>query len=504
MQLNKILWGAAVLGSLALFLSPAQAAGNLRIDDKDDEKASEAEESDEDEDEETWVYLEGGDVYTGTGSFLRGVGILCHEGKIAEIGYDIVVPEEAEVLSIGGYRVYPGLVALSARGLFGGRGDLNYSVDPFSSTMLLAVAGGITSAVEGSQMGKLNRGRIDGVLMGKTPFASMSYSLSNPGGRKSLRDKFEKAEEYLRAYRTWKTAVKSDKALKEPKKTGIDSNALSVLLGEERAMFRADLRQDLLAIAKLAQRYGFRPVIQGCREGWIVASELGRAGAIAIVEARARRNKNENLVREGGSSIENAAILHRHGVQIAVVPASGGISMGGMVGRDVMHMPVEAAFAVRGGLPEDVAIASMTLVPARLLGLEHRLGTIEVGKDADLIITDGDLLHYQTFVQWSVVGGRVVYDKEAELYLAHIRPRPVTELAPEEPGVAGESDEDVIESEPEAEPEAADEPEEEPEEPEDPPAEEPAPVEGDGDGDTPAPAPEDPPAEQPEDGSGGI
>ena len=171
-----------------------------------------------------------------------------------------------------------------------------------------------------------------------------------------------------------------------------------------------------------------------------MADELGRAGAFAIIEARDRRSKNEALVRPGGSSIENAAILHQHGVQVAVLPSSTGISLGGIVGRDIMHMPTEAAFAVRGGLPEDAAIASMTTIPARLLGLGHRLGTIEEGKDADLIVTDGDLLHYRTFVQWALVGGRVVYDKEAELYFAHIRPRPDGELAPESPVDPGEDD----------------------------------------------------------------
>lgn len=495
---KKLIMGLGALWSLSLLLAPSWSYAAPLIDD--DKESTDSEEEKEEE-EETWVYLAGGDVYTGTGAFLRGAGILCHDDKIEAIGFDIVVPEDAEVLNIEGYSVYPGLIALSSRGLFGGNGNLEYSVDPFSDNMLLAVAGGITVAVQGTEIGRLNRGRIEDVVVGKQQFTSLSYSLSNPGGRKTLREKFDSAETYLRAYRTWEGAVRSNKELKEPKKTGVDSHALAVLRGTEKGVFRADIQQDLLAIARLAQRYGFRPVIQGCREGWLVAAELGRAGATAIVEARDRRNKSENLVRPGGSSIENAAILHRHGVQVAVAPGSGGISMGGIVGRDIMHMPVEAAFAVRGGLAEDVAIASMTVVPARLLGLEHRLGTIEVGKDADLIITDGDILHYKTFVQWSVIGGRVVYDKEAELYLAHIRPRPVEELAPEVPVVPGERDEEIIEA-------PKEETETPVENPEEAPVEEPAPVDDGGEGPPPAPEeppvvpPVDPPVDPPQEGSG--
>ena len=61
-----------------------------------------------------------------------------------------------------------------------------------------------------------------------------------------------------------------------------------------------------------------------------------------------------------------------------------------------------------------------------------------MGKDADLIVTDGDVLHYQTFVQWAIVDGEVVYDKQEEKFFAHIRPRPESALAPVETLDAGE------------------------------------------------------------------
>ena len=107
-----------------------------------------------------------------------------------------------------------------------------------------------------------------------------------------------------------------------------------------------------------------------------------------------------------------------------------------------MALPVEAGFAVRGGLPESAAFAGITIEPARELGVDHRIGTLELGKDADMIITDGDVMHYQTFVQWAVVDGKVVYDKQAELYFAHIRPRPEATLAPESRLDAGETAEE--------------------------------------------------------------
>ena len=330
----------------------------------------------------------------------------------------------------------------------------------------------MTTAVNGSQVAKLKRGEIKDVVVKNGTFENFSYQTSSPQGKTQLREKFEAAAKYLRDYRQWEVDVRSNKDLKEPSKRGVDQKVLDVLQGKIFATFNSDDRTDLLEIARLAQRFGFRPIINGCREGWVVAAELGRAGAMALVTPRDRRPRSETLVRDGGSSIENAAILHRHGVQVAVIPQSPGISLGGIVGRDLLHFPTEAAFAIRGGLPETAALESMTIVPARMLGIDWRVGTLEKGKDADIIVTDGDLLHYQTWVQWAIVEGKVVYDKQEEMYFAHIRPRPETALAPESRVDPGEEN----------------------------PAEPPAPTEA------PAETPADPPADPPAgggDGSGG-
>ena len=400
---------------------------------------------DDEDPADEWFVLQGGDVHTGTGAVLRGASVLSKNGKIAEIGYDLYIPEEAEILDVAGYRVYPGLVAIESRGLFGGSSDLANSVDPFSKNMVLALSAGVTTARSGSEVAKLRAGHIDGLVLTSGVLPGLSYSKSNPSGKRTLRQKFEAAVRYLEAYAQWEIDKKSDKDLKEPSDKGVDSSILRYVRGEARPVFSASTRTDLLEIARLAQRFGFRPIINGCQEGWIVADELGRAGASAIITARDRSTKSEQLVRTGGSSIENAAILHRAGVSVTIIPGSAGISLGGIVGRDLMHLTVEAGFAVRGGLSEKAALDGITIEPARLLGVEARVGSIEVGKDADMIVTDGDILHYQTFVQWAVVSGEVVYDKEAELFFAHIRPRPEGSLSPEERVDAGETADEEIE-----------------------------------------------------------
>ena len=483
------------------------------------EEGSEDTAPSDDEKDAKYFAILGGDVYTGTGSVLRGATLLARNGKVVEIGYDVFVPEGAETLDASGLRVYPGLIALGATGRvtagtgaaegpgevdgggdeehehsgraqatpeqemrwdallpvsvasrethveLGGEGadfqaeedeggeksDIEDTFDPFNPFLVLSLATGITTVQQSSAAVKLKRGEIDGVLLNDRNLASVPYDLRNPSGIKSTHDKFVKAAEYQRQLKAWR--ARNDKNEKEPTKRGVDTTASRVLAGEALALFRASRREELLGIARLAQEFGFRPVIEGCEEGWTVADELGRAGAYAILTPRRRMPKEEQYVRDGGSSIENAALLFRSGVQVAVRPDTTTIDFVGTAGRDLLALPVEAGFAVRGGLPEDAALAAMTIVPARMLGIDHRVGTLERGKDCDAIVTDGDILHYQTFVQYAVVDAKLVYDKEKEIYFAHIRPRPkkpeppadAKEQGEAEPAVPGEKVEEKAE-----------------------------------------------------------
>ncbi len=396
--------------------APAEEGKDAGDAKKDDAK---------DDEPERWFAIVGGDVHTGTGEVLRAATLLARNGKIHSIGYDLYIPPDTKTVDAKGYRVYPGLVAISSQGLLGNAtSDFDDTMDPFNYRMILGLATGITTTGAGSGAVKLKRFAVGGAVLNQKIFATFSWSNSNPRGKGELREKMKAAAQYLREYREWQRKVKEEKELPEPNKRGVDNSVLAVLQGEQTAKFVANDRDELLGIARLAQEYNFRPVIEGCMEGWTVADELGRAGARAIITARARRPKDERQVLAGGASIENAAMLHKAGVPVAIKPANEGIDLSGLVGRDIMHLPLEVGFAIRGELPDKAALESITIVPARILGVSNRVGSLEVGKDCDAIVTDGDVLHYKTFVQWTVVDGKVVYDKEKELYFAHIRPRP--------------------------------------------------------------------------------
>jgi len=368
----------------------------------------------------------GGDVYTVTAGVVRGGTVLCKNDRIVAIGAGVTVPEGARIVDARGMRVYPGLIAVNSNGLIRGNGPgVRDSFDPFSLNLDLALTGGLTCVQGSDAVVKLTRGSLEGHLLALQPWVELNVSPTTPSGRRDLAAKFAKAREHQRALRAWKLDNDLNReAGEEPKPEGVDENVLALLEGSKTARFSADGAKDLLAICDFLEEYPMDSVIFGGREAWTVAARLGRADARLVLTARDKDWADDTLNRPSGWSIENARILHEHGVEFAILPESPGVSTGGIIGRDLMTLPLEAAFAIRGGLPQDAALRALTLDAAKILGVEGRLGSLEPGKDADLIVTDGDLFHYRTFVQWAVVNGRVAYDKAKAPYFAHVRPRP--------------------------------------------------------------------------------
>lgn len=376
--------------------------------------------------ESPFLAVVGGDVYTVTQGIVRGATVLCKKDRIVAIGAGITVPAGARIVDARGMRVYPGLVAVNSNGLIRGNGaGARDSFDPFSLNLDLALTGGLTCVQGSDTVVKLTRGTLDGHLLLAQPWIELNVSPTTPAGRRDLTAKFGKAREFLREKRAWKLASDLNRAEgEEPKPEGVDEGALALLEGRGTARFSADSTKDLLAICDFIEEYPLQSVIFGGREAWTVAGRLGRSGARLVLTARDKDWADDTLNRPSGWSIENARILHEHGVEFAILPESPGVSTGGIIGRDLMTLPLEAAFAIRGGLPQEAALRALTLDAAKILGVEDRLGSLEPGKDADLIVTDGDLFHYRTFVQWAVVNGQVAYDKAKAPYFAHVRPRP--------------------------------------------------------------------------------
>jgi hypothetical protein len=376
--------------------------------------------------ENPYLAVVGGDVYTVTAGVVRGGTVLCKDDRILAVGSNVQVPEGARIVDARGMRVYPGLVAVNSNGLIRGSGaSARDSFDPFSLNLDLALTGGLTCVQGSDTVVKLTRGTLDGHLLRMQPWIELNVSPTTPSGRRDLAAKFAKARDFLREKKAWKLDGDLNRAEgEEPKPDGVDENVLALLEGGRTARFTADSTKDLLAVCDFLEEFPIAAVIVGGREGWTVAGRIGRTGARMVLTARDKDWADDTLNRPSGWSIENARILHEHGVEFAILPDQPGVSTGGIIGRDLMTLPLEAAFAIRGGLPQETALRALTLDAAKILGVEDRIGSLEPGKDADLIICDGDLFHYRTFVQWAVVNGRIAYDKAKAPYFAHVRPRP--------------------------------------------------------------------------------
>jgi len=420
--------------------------GNAKKDnaEKDDAKKDDAKKKDP---PDRYFAVTGATVHPVSGPVLEEASVLCKNGKIAAIGPNVEIPNGTKVLDAAGFHVYPGLVAVNGGGLPSG-GTTQNGEDVYSLSLSLALSGGITTTVSGDTAVKLSFGRIEAVddlvlkrdifarlpcRCGRMNFVSFFGGSSYRGyssGRdvdswRRFRQGLEDARQYIRDKQAHEEKKKTDPKAPEPDKgklSGDASFALKLIRHEVTAVVSADMARDLRDLASLADKYDFKLVVRGAAEGWTVAPEMGRAGISAIITPRNRGDRNKRTNRPNGTSIENAKILHQHGVPLAICPASGGISLSGLAGRDLRHLPMEAAFAVRGGLPREAALKAITLEAAKIVGVDHRVGSIEIGKDADFAIVDGDMLHYMTMVRWTVVNGHVAYDKKKDSLLNHIRP----------------------------------------------------------------------------------
>lgn len=362
-----------------------------------------------------------GQVHTGAGPVLNDATILCRNGKIVAIGADLILPPECEVIDATGRRVYPGLVLAGASGFLGD--NAADTADVFSIGMRLAAAGGVTATLADNDVIKLTFGAVDDMTLRKEALLDLSYSTRRPLDRAELRSDFERLRKYQRELADYEEKKKTDKDAKPPERDWIKgklANYQKLLKGELTAIASANTADELVALAELAERYGFRVIARGAREGWTVAERLGRSGVSAVVTPRDTAEPDETVNRPTGSSIENARILRAAGVRVALFPTINGIW--GIGGRGVMHLNMEGAFAVRGGLSPEDAIRAITIDPARMLGVDDRIGSIEAGKDADLLICDGDLLSFMTQVNYTIVNGRLTYDKAKDTFFAHIRP----------------------------------------------------------------------------------
>lgn len=243
------------------------------------------------------------------------------------------------------------------------------------------------------------------VAMTLGPEVSRTFASKSPGtrakGMAMLRAELVKAQEYRRKQRGGGPRSARDSAAADSAKNGGRDLGLEVLVevleGRVPVLLTAQSSSEILAALRLRDEFGFKLVLDGAAESYLVLDRLREAGVPVII--------HPTMVRTGGTTrnatLETAKILREAGVSIAF--QSG---YEGYVPKTRVVL-FEAAVAAANGLPRDQALAALTIEPARMLGVEARIGSLEPGKDGDAVLYDGDPFEYTTHVCAVVIDGRV-------------------------------------------------------------------------------------------------
>jgi imidazolonepropionase-like amidohydrolase len=162
------------------------------------------------------------------------------------------------------------------------------------------------------------------------------------------------------------------------------------LAGRRRTFAVSRTDNDLLSLLRLAKEFKFTPTVIGGHEAYKLREELA-AAKVPVILGPLTTSPSLTGPESTDAIWNQPALLHKAGITFAL---SGG------------QLLEQARFAVRHGLPPEAALAAITSTPARLLGLEERVGTLEAGRDADLVALDGDPLELTTSVQWVLVDGK--------------------------------------------------------------------------------------------------
>jgi imidazolonepropionase-like amidohydrolase len=217
----------------------------------------------------------------------------------------------------------------------------------------------------------------------------------SPGSRAKmvamLRGELIAAQEYLKK-------LEAPEKGKEPARSLKLEMLGKVLKGEMPLLVTAQRARDILSALRVAEEFKIKLVLDGAAEGYLVLNEIKRAGVPVIVHpTMARSNgETENL------SFETPSKLQQAGIPVAL--QSG---FEGYVPKTRVLL-FEAAVAAAHGMGQEAALAASTIEAAKILGLEKRLGSLEVGKDGDLALYDGDPFEYTTHCVGVVIEGDVV------------------------------------------------------------------------------------------------
>jgi imidazolonepropionase-like amidohydrolase len=235
------------------------------------------------------------------------------------------------------------------------------------------------------------------IMLAMSLGTSVEANFTSPGTKSKeiamLRTELIKAQIYEKK-------MSSKDSTKQPSRDLNMEVLVKLLHGEIKALISANTSLDILSAIRLAKEFNLRLVIEGGAEAYRLIDKIKGSGIEIIVHPTMARPYGEMA----NMTMENAAILTAAGIPVSI--ESG---YEGYVPKTRVIL-FEAAAAAANGLPYEDALKAITLNPARLLGLDKRIGSIEKGKDGDIVLYDGDPFEYTTHVCKVFIDGQLVAD----------------------------------------------------------------------------------------------
>ena len=377
--------------------------------------------------------VRGGMVYTMEGAPIENGVVLVRDGQIERVGpaASVAIPDGYRVLEAA--VVTPGLV--DARGTVGLSGILNQpqdqdhldtsapiqpelrmidAYDPTEPLVEWVLGFGTTTVQVGPSPGapvggqtaifKTNARTVDAGLVEDAPMVAITVgsgtrrNFDSPGTRSKLiaelRGAFMGAQQYAEG-------LANEDEAKRPARDLRKEALARVLSGEAAALITAHRANDILTALRLADEFDLRMILDGGAEAYLVTDELKAANVPVIL--------HPTMIRAGGeaknASFETAKLLRDAGLSVAI--QSG---YEGYVPKTRVVL-FEAGIAAANGLGRDDALRTITIDAAQILGIADRVGSLAEGKDADLVLFDGDPFEYTSHVCTVIVGGDVAVDE---------------------------------------------------------------------------------------------
>ena len=366
------------------------------------------------------------------GDAIENAVLIVSGGKIVAVGPPgIAIPANAEVRDVSGKVIMPGLVDthshIESEGAADSAGPIQPdvrildSINVRGSGIQRAQAGGITTVNIMPGSGHLIGGQTlylklrdggtidqlmiinkDGRVAGGLKMANGTNSRRDPPfpgtrGKSAalVREKFVAAQEYRE-----KIVRANGDPEKMPARDLLLETLAEVLAGDRVVHHHTHRSDDILTVLRLQKEFGFRVVLHHVSEGWKVAEEIAVAKvpcSIILLDSPGGKLEARDIDWKTGGILERAGVLTAFHTDDSIT--------------DSRLFLRSAALAVRAGMSRNAALRALTLSGAAMLDLEDRVGSIEVGKDADLLVLSGDPLSVYTHVLETWVEGRKVFDR---------------------------------------------------------------------------------------------